>query len=352
MKQRRSYLYTAFLISLIFFMAAGTMSAAEANANTKASQVAPTFSMTVNNDKPGLNQEIQIVIQGHRLADMYAYEVNLKYDKERLTFTRATSNISGFSVEPVLKEDRIKFGHTKTGSVPGDSGDLTLCTLTFTTKASGNATIALENVKLVDSKVDMVTQPATNQVSLTISNNQVVLKDIAGHWAEAYIRQAVQLGFVSGYEDSTFRPDRQVTRAEFATMFVQALQLPQVSAAVLPFKDLAHIPAWARTFVAAAFKQGIISGYDDNTFRADRLITRAEMTTMIARALPSETDMNAVPSFADTSEIPAWARPYTAAAVKAGLVKGRGNNLFVPNDHATRAEAVTLILALRNATIK
>jgi len=217
-KQRRSYLYTVFMLCLAIFMAAGTVSAAEANPQT--SQDAPTFSMTVNNDKPGLNQEIQIVIQGHRLADMYAHEVNLRYDKERLTFKQATSNISGFSVEPVLKEDRIKFGHTKTGSVPGDSGDLTLCTLTFTTKASGNATIGLENVKLVDSQVEMVTQPATNQVSLTISNNQVMLKDIAGHWAAAYIRQAVQLGFVSGYEDSTFRPDRRVTRAEFATMLV------------------------------------------------------------------------------------------------------------------------------------
>ncbi|WP_091176254.1 S-layer homology domain-containing protein [Paenibacillus sp. 1_12] len=49
-----------------------------------------------------------------------------------------------------------------------------------------------------------------------------------------------------------------------------------------------------------------------------------------------------------TDSIPQWARAEVAAAHKQGIINGRDNNLFAPNDSATRAEAVTLILALQN----
>jgi len=51
-------------------------------------------------------------------------------------------------------------------------------------------------------------------------------------------------------------------------------------------------------------------------------------------------------AFADQEQIPRWARTYVSAAVKAGLVQGTGDNRFAPNDHATRAEAVTMLLAM------
>lgn len=114
----------------------------------------------------------------------------------------------------------------------------------------------------------------------------------------------------------------------------------------LSFADEAKIPDWAKPFVSEAVGAGVIKGYDDNTFRANNPITRAEMAVMIMRASGIKVNSENKSTFADANQIPAWALPSVTTAVEAGLIKGRGNNRFVPGDHTTRAEAVTLILAL------
>ncbi|NIK78748.1 hypothetical protein FHS15_003894 [Paenibacillus castaneae] len=176
-------------------------------------------------------------------------------------------------------------------------------------------------------------------------STDIVLRDVSGHWAKASIEEAIKLGFITGYTDGTFRPNAQTTRSEFATMLSRALKL-EGEGEELTFADLDQIPAWARPYIARTTAAGILQGYEDHSFRSDRNITRAEMAVMIVRALGYKVDSNAQTTFADTDTIPAWAKPYVAAAYEAGLIKGRGNNLFAPNENATRAEAVTMILAL------
>lgn len=171
----------------------------------------------------------------------------------------------------------------------------------------------------------------------------IKLNDISKHWAKSSIERAVSLGFVKGYQDGTFHPDSEVTRAEFATMIVRALKL-EGNEPKLSFKD--NIPTWAQSYVAQAVKAGIINGYDDHTFRAADKTTRTELTVMIVRALGLPVDSKEKLSFADNNKIPAWAHPYVVTGVKAGLINGRSNNLFAPNAHASRAEAVTLILRM------
>ncbi|PKM65215.1 MAG: hypothetical protein CVU95_16250 [Firmicutes bacterium HGW-Firmicutes-2] len=53
----------------------------------------------------------------------------------------------------------------------------------------------------------------------TISNGATTFKDVRGHWAETAIYEGVALGFISGYTDNTFRPNGLVTRAEFSKIF-------------------------------------------------------------------------------------------------------------------------------------
>lgn len=88
---------------------------------------------------------------------------------------------------------------------------------------------------------------------------------------------------------------------------------------------------------------GIITSYEDQTFRADRKISRSEIAVMIGRALKLPSDEKETLSFADAEQVPSWARAYVAAAAKQGIINGRDNNLFAPHASATRAEAVTLI---------
>jgi serine/threonine protein kinase len=75
-------------------------------------------------------------------------------------------------------------------------------------------------------------------------------------------------------------------------------------------------------------------------------ITRTELAVMIARAYSTEAVSAAISGFADDSEIPAWARSAVSLAKELGIVSGKKDNKFAPQDTATRAEAVTMIINL------
>lgn len=175
----------------------------------------------------------------------------------------------------------------------------------------------------------------------------IVLTDIEGHWASKAIQEAVQLKFINGYTDNTFRPNANVTRGEFAAMLARALHLE--AEADIDFADLNQIPAWARPYIASMVKSGIVSGFQDNTYRPAQAITRIEVAAMIVRALKLPLENHVELTFKDADEISAWAKPYVAAAFKAKLIQGREGGIFAPADNATRAEAVTMILALLNS---
>jgi hypothetical protein len=171
----------------------------------------------------------------------------------------------------------------------------------------------------------------------------ISFSDISGHWAEANIRQAVSSGIVKGYVDGTFKPNHTVTRAEFSVMLMNAWKA-QGEGVELTFKDSALIRAWAKKAVAQAVQAGIITGYTDGTFGPNAEITRAEMATMVAKALEKPIEMSTVTGFADDKDIPVWAKGSIAYMNQSGIMQGKGNNVFAPQDHATRAEAVTVML--------
>ncbi|WP_051289940.1 S-layer homology domain-containing protein [Paenibacillus massiliensis] len=189
-------------------------------------------------------------------------------------------------------------------------------------------------------------QPTTPEVpgdNTTPPVSNVNFSDTASHWAREAVQKAVALGIVNGYENGEFRPNAKASRAEFVVMLARALGL-EASSNNLSFQDANNIPAWSRSYVAQAVQMGIISGYEDGTFRPAANMNRTEMTVMLVRALGLTVDPAAKPTFTDAGRIPAWAAPYVAAAVDAGLVQGAGNNQFNPLAEATRAEVVTLLL--------
>jgi len=179
----------------------------------------------------------------------------------------------------------------------------------------------------------------------------VRLRDLAGHWAEASIKRAVELGFVSGYTDASFKPDKTVSRDEFVAMIVKALKLEGAGAA-LDFADAGSIQPWAKPYIAQAFESGLISGYADRTFRPKASISRVELAVLTVRGLGLKPAAETELAYSDADQIPAWARPYVAAAQEAGVMSGRGNNRFAPYESATRAEAAVVILNMLDALAK
>ncbi|MCR2806284.1 S-layer homology domain-containing protein [Paenibacillus soyae] len=306
-----------------------------------------SFSLTLNNERPAVGENIQVVVTGNNLTDVYGYEINLTYEPSRLRYVKTESPMTGFSVPMAPKDGELVFAHTKVGKVAGESGKVVLATIEFKViggTGSKPTAIGLTNVELVKSDLT-VTNHAAN-VSLNVTTAGKTFNDLNGHWAKQEIERAAGLGFVAGYADGTFRPQNHVTRAEFATMVSRAMELKPKGGADPSFADLDRIPDWAKPSVLEAQTAGVITGYEDATFRPDLLINRSEMAAMMMRTLDTKMDEGWKPAFADTDSIPVWAQPSVAAAAEAGLIKGRDNNKFVPAANATRAEAVVLILRL------
>ncbi|KOY14868.1 S-layer homology domain-containing protein [Paenibacillus xylanivorans] len=162
--------------------------------------------------------------------------------------------------------------------------------------------------------------------------------DLEGHWASGSIMDLVERGVIQGYPDNSFRPDNKITRAEFVTLVIKALNLQGSS--VKGFVDTTT--HWAQEAISTAAGLGIVNGYSDNTFGPDELVTREQIATMVVRAAQiADTESNI--SFSDVAEISGWARSALAAAIANGLVNGYPDGTLKPKGNTTRAEAATLI---------
>jgi S-layer family protein len=175
-------------------------------------------------------------------------------------------------------------------------------------------------------------------------DNSLVFTDITGHWAEDNIKKIIASGSINGYPDGTFKPDNNITRAEFITVLVKAFNMKSTSEG--KFEDARN--HWAKDFINSALDNKIIQGYSDSLFGPNELITREQMAVMVVNALKLEVKEYEI-SFDDKDQISDWAIKYVATSVNEKLLVGYPDNTFRPKSSATRAEAVTVILNALNS---
>ena len=167
------------------------------------------------------------------------------------------------------------------------------------------------------------------------------INDIDGHWAKADIEKFIKLGYVNGYEDNTFRPENQITRAEFIKLVNRVFHLTEKSN--ISFKDI-NTKDWYYEDLRIAVKYGYINGYEDNTFRADNPITRQEAMKIITTLKNNkDSNLDKIYQYLDFREIDSWANEYVEGAIEAGYIKGDENKLLKPKGNITRAESVTML---------
>lgn len=135
-------------------------------------------------------------------------------------------------------------------------------------------------------------------------------------WAANYIGYMQQFGIVTGYEDGSFRPDAPVTRAEFAAIASRFEKLTQGSASFTDVPDT-H---WAVKYINFAATRGWVTGYEDGSFKPEHSITRAEVAAVTCRLLERSADQTYIRShigelrtFADVTESH-WAYWYAMEA--------------------------------------
>ena len=158
-------------------------------------------------------------------------------------------------------------------------------------------------------------------------------------WAGDYIYDCYEAGIINGYEDGTYLPDNELTRAEAAKIIALTFGLSS-TATESTFSDVSDTH-WALKYIEACVEAGIINGYTDGTFLPGQNVTRAEMAKMIAAACGLSADASAG-TFSDVLSSH-WALQYIEACYEEGIITGYTDGTFLPGNNISRAEAATII---------
>ncbi len=142
----------------------------------------------------------------------------------------------------------------------------------------------------------LLTDEAREQYTTTAGNFTDVK---AGMWCNRAIATLTNMGIIKGYTDGTFQPNKSITRAELATIIARFAKLDVNTET---FSDITG--HWAQKSIELAAGNGWINGYEDGTFRPNNNITRAETFAMINRVLDRQTE--SVSDLLPTSEMNMW----------------------------------------------
>jgi hypothetical protein len=162
--------------------------------------------------------------------------------------------------------------------------------------------------------------------------------DMSGHWASKYIQYLLEKRILAGYNNNTMRPDIPITRAEAISLVCRALSIKPFTDKELEYADTDEIPKWAKSYINAAVQCELIRGYEDNTIRPLKKITRAETITIINPAFSLGGSVKNTHEYNDSNLIPSWAKKEVARAYELGIARGYSDNTFRPNNDITRAE--------------
>ena len=169
-------------------------------------------------------------------------------------------------------------------------------------------------------------------------DNNVVFSDIENHWAKAEIEDFASNGYVGGYDDNTFRPNNDITRAEFVTIINKYFGFTKAEGE--NFTDV-NEDAWYYKDVCIGVREGYINGYQDGTFRPNEPITREEAASIV-RTITGLVE-NGSSKFTDDNEIGSWAKKAVYALSDNKIMSGYEDNTFRPKNKITRAEAVATL---------
>jgi len=112
---------------------------------------------------------------------------------------------------------------------------------------------------------------------------EIAFTDVSStDWFAADLAKAIAVGYISGYSDRSFKPGKAVTRQEAATILARAAKLNS-SVLTANYKDKGEIASWSASSVAAVSSQGFLTGYPDGCFKPERAMTRAEALVCLSK---------------------------------------------------------------------
>jgi hypothetical protein len=203
---------------------------------------------------------------------------------------------------------------------------------------------------------------AVGLTSLLLLNSSLAMaagfKDVpSNYWAYTPIKTLTAEKVITGYPDSLFKPENKVTRAEFASMVVKALNQQTLKVSDdLAFSDMQK-NMWAYGDVNKINSLNLVVGYPDKTFKPELFITKTEAMIVLANALSgmnlSKEEAEVVLSkFVDEATVKNWALPAVSKSVKNDIyVKYPNPKVLAANNQATRAEIAELLYKVRKSPV-
>lgn len=166
------------------------------------------------------------------------------------------------------------------------------------------------------------------------------LSDIDNHWATKYLHNFVDNGYIKGYPDGTFKPNNDMTRAEFVVTFNRVFNLTAKNGKV--FNDTkSH---WAKDDIDIAVSNGVCKGVSSNEFDPDSNITREQVAVMISNYKKiNNSNLDKLNQFSDSSNVSSWALNGLEGVLEHGYMNGYPEGDLKPTSPITRAEVVTTL---------
>lgn len=177
-------------------------------------------------------------------------------------------------------------------------------------------------------------------IMLGTSTISFAYSDTNEHWAKETIEELSEKKIIYGYSDETFKPDNDMTRAEFIVVVNRLLGLKVESSKYIP--DVSR-QEWFYSDIRKAVEAGIITGDVNGYVRPNDKITREEAVVVLSRALNIANIAGSGMNFDDKDEISDWAARAMYTFTKYGYINGYAENLIKPKADITRAEVLTII---------
>ncbi|WP_028592022.1 S-layer homology domain-containing protein [Paenibacillus massiliensis] len=178
--------------------------------------------------------------------------------------------------------------------------------------------------------------------------NEEGFADTVNHWANGAIVNMASRLVIEGTSASSFEPNREITRAEFATIAVRAFGLQDQSRVGQTFSDV-NQNAWYQNYVNTASAYGLLTGYDDGSFKPNRNISREEAVAILIRAVKlahvdtTANSLSELESYKDGDLVSSWASASVGFAVQQGIVQGDQAGMLNSQSPVSRAETAALI---------
>ena len=199
-----------------------------------------------------------------------------------------------------------------------------------------------------------LTHASQYAIVLDTKSHELPFEDVGeSDWYTAAVEYMYRQDIMTGTSATTFEPNTPLSRAMVAQILYNLEGQPAVAGESTFADEIGH---WAANAIAWAQENGVVNGYEDNTFRPNKAVTREELAQMLYNyaqykeiLLPAVGDLS---KFSDGDKVSSWAQTAMKWATGLQVINGYEDNTLRPGGNTTRAEAATMTMGLATTLMK